>query len=186
MRFDSRLRASSSSKSKAPFDCENEPGVIAPTGFWDPFQLANGIDEETFTKYRTAELKHARIAMLAITGLIVQNYYQLPGGVGNDLSQKFTDIPNGVAAISALPYLGWVQIFFSIGVWDLAVWKQKDGSTPGDFGWDALASLDDPDAAKEMKTKELQNGRIAMIAIIELLVHNVVCPSKALFDLSFV
>ena len=42
---------------------ENELGVIAPTGFWDPCKLSNGIDEETFAQYRTAELKHGRVAI---------------------------------------------------------------------------------------------------------------------------
>jgi hypothetical protein len=36
---------------------ENELGVIAPTGFFDPLGLSDNIDQETFDAYRTAELK---------------------------------------------------------------------------------------------------------------------------------
>jgi hypothetical protein len=36
---------------------ENELGVIAPTGFFDPLGLSSNIDQETFDAYRTAELK---------------------------------------------------------------------------------------------------------------------------------
>jgi hypothetical protein len=36
---------------------ENEVGVIAPTGFWDPLGLSKDIDQETFDAYRAAELK---------------------------------------------------------------------------------------------------------------------------------
>ena len=61
---------------------ESEPGVIAPTGFWDPFGLAKNIDDATFAKYRTAELKHGRVAMLAVTGLITAAYARFPGGIG--------------------------------------------------------------------------------------------------------
>ena len=49
---------------------EDEIGVLPPTGFWDPLGLSKDIDEATFTKYRTAELKHGRVAMLAVTGYI--------------------------------------------------------------------------------------------------------------------
>jgi hypothetical protein len=36
---------------------ENELGVIAPTGFFDPLGLSTSIDQETFDAYRTSELK---------------------------------------------------------------------------------------------------------------------------------
>ena len=36
---------------------ENELGVIAPTGFFDPLGLSSNIDQETFDAYRAAELK---------------------------------------------------------------------------------------------------------------------------------
>ena len=36
---------------------ENEIGVIAPTGFFDPLGFTDGIDQEKFDQYRTAELK---------------------------------------------------------------------------------------------------------------------------------
>jgi hypothetical protein len=166
---------------------ESEPGVIAPTGFWDPFGLANDIDDETFEKYRTAELKHGRVAQLAVLGLIVAQYVRFPGGVGYDFGISFDDIPNGVGALSVIPAFGWFQIGASIGWWEIYGWKQVEGSTPGDFGFNSYGTLpDDPTAVNTMKTKELQNGRIAMIAIIELLAHNSVLPDRPLFDLNFV
>lgn len=36
---------------------ENEFGVIAPTGFFDPLGLSTNIDQETFDAYRASELK---------------------------------------------------------------------------------------------------------------------------------
>jgi hypothetical protein len=38
----------------------------APTGFFDPLGLSSNIDQETFDQYRTAELKHGRVAQLAV------------------------------------------------------------------------------------------------------------------------
>ena len=43
---------------------ENELGVIAPTGFFDPLGFTNDIDQEKFDQYRTAELKRK-----CVTGL---------------------------------------------------------------------------------------------------------------------
>merc|ERR1719498_2237051 len=97
-------RMNSRSSMKMAF--ESEPGVIAPTGFWDPFGLANDIDEETFTKYRTAELKHGRVSMLAVTGLIAAQYIRFPGAIGYNFDLKFDDIENGVPALSQIPAFG--------------------------------------------------------------------------------
>ena len=175
------------SRSSLKMAFENEPGVIAPTGFWDPFGLANDIDDETFEKYRTAELKHGRVSMLAVTGLIAAQYIRFPGGLGYDFGLQFDDIPNGVGALSAIPAFGWFQIGASIGWWEIFGWKQVEGSTPGDFGFNSYGKLpDDPEKVNAMKTKELQNGRIAMIAIIELICHNAAAYDQPLFDLAFV
>jgi hypothetical protein len=125
--------------------------------------------------------------MLAVTGLIVAQYIRFPGGVGYDFGVTFDDIPNGVGALSSIPAFGWFQIGASIGWWEIYGWKQVEDSTPGDFGFNSYGTLpDDAEAVNAMKTKELQNGRLAMIAIAELLAHNSVLPNEPLFDLSFV
>jgi len=95
---------------------ENEVGVIQPTGYFDPAGLAKSIDQETFDRYRTAELKHGRVAQLAVLGYIVPEFYRWPGEIAPGL--KFADIPNGVAAIDAIPSLGWAQMIFLIGAVD--------------------------------------------------------------------
>jgi len=95
---------------------EGELGVIAPTGYFDPLGLADNIDAETFDQYRTAELKHGRVAMLAVIGYIVPEVFRFPGDIAPGIA--FADIPNGVAAIDAIPALGWAQMFFAIGATD--------------------------------------------------------------------
>ena len=79
--------------------------------------MAKDIDQETFDQYRTAELKHGRVAMLAIIGYVWPefgraHYDLIPGELSTD------DVPNGIAALSAVPALGWAQMFFLIGAVD--------------------------------------------------------------------
>jgi hypothetical protein len=78
--------------------------------------LSSNIDQETFDAYRASELKHGRVCMLAVIGYVVQEVYRFPGEIAPGL--KFADVPNGIAAINAIPSLGWMQIFFAIGATD--------------------------------------------------------------------
>lgn len=43
-------------------------------GFFDPFGLSKGKDEETLRWYRSAELKHGRVSMLATLGIVIQGF----------------------------------------------------------------------------------------------------------------
>ena len=49
---------------------ENELGVQAPVGFWDPAGLSSDGSVENFKRRRQTELKHGRISMLATMGYI--------------------------------------------------------------------------------------------------------------------
>lgn len=75
----------------------DEIGVLSPLGFWDPFGFST--TPEKFRRYRIVEIKHARVAMAATLGYIVQETglrWPFPA----DLSgTQFSDIPNGLAAI---------------------------------------------------------------------------------------
>lgn len=93
---------------------EDKAGVLQPTGYFDPLGLATS--EEIFDSYRVVEKKHGRVAMLAVIGYVVPEFFRFSGDIAPGL--KFADIPNGVAAINAVPALGWLQIFFFVGAVD--------------------------------------------------------------------
>jgi len=161
---------------------ENEVGSLPPVGYWDPLGLSANIDAATFTKYRTAELKHGRVAMLAVTGYLIAEIARFPGAIDLD-GTTFQSIPNGVAALKAIPAFGWFQIAASIGWWEIFGWKQVEGAQPGDFGFEINKKLEGTEKI-EQQTKELQNGRIAMLGIAELLTHDFAKPvGESLFTI---
>ena len=80
-------------------DLAKEVGAQAPLGFFDPAGYAT---EENFDTYRYIELKHGRVAMLAVVGyLTTYSGVRLPGLEGT---------PSGFAAWSAVPADVWFQM----------------------------------------------------------------------------
>ena len=155
---------------------EDEIGVLPPVGYWDPLGLAADGNEETFARRRAVELKHGRVAMAAVTGYLVAEVARFPGAI--DLQGlKFADIPNGIDAIGAIPAFGWFQIAASIGYWEIFGWEQEEGAEPGTFGTGYFGRALEGDEKVEKLTKELQNGRLAMLGIMELLTHDFAKPA---------
>jgi hypothetical protein len=145
-----------------PFNRTNDIGVIAPTGFWDPLNLSEDIDTKTYAQYRTAEIKHGRAAMLCVIGYIVPEIYKFPGEIAPGIS--FQSIPNGVAAIDAIPSLGWMQIIFLIGAVDYYGYF-------GNYTFGQAPGLS-PEVLYQRQQSELTHGRLAMLASVELLRHD--------------
>lgn len=166
----------SASRSTALKAFENEIGVTEPIGFYDPLGLVADGNEEKFKRLRYVELKHGRIAMLAVVGYIATICgNRLPGNI--DLSgTKFADIPSGFAALAAIPPAGLCQLLFFIGLLETSFMRDWTGTGESvgdfrnkyiDFGWDTFSA--------ERKTRELNvelnQGRAAMMGILGLMVH---------------
>ncbi|CAJ1384917.1 unnamed protein product [Effrenium voratum] len=146
---------------------ENELGVQAPVGFWDPAGFAADGSTENFARRRQTELKHGRISMLATMGYITPEITgKLPGYLSPSAGLKFADVPNGLAAISKVPAAGWGQILAYMAFCEVS--QDQSAGTPaaaGDFGFKVLTASD-PEAKKTKLAAELANGRLAMMAII--------------------
>merc|ERR1711894_644041 len=146
---------------------ENELGVQAPVGFWDPAGLAADGNLDNFKRRRETEIKHGRISMLATMGYITPELTgKFPGYLSPSVGLKFADIPNGLAAVSKVPAVGWIQIVIYGGLCEASGWNQR-GEAPGDFQWKPpLLATDDPELKTKRLNAELANGRLAMMAII--------------------
>jgi hypothetical protein len=160
-----------SAASTSPF--ANEIGAQVPLGYWDPLGICNDGDRENFDRLRYVELKHGRVAMLAVVGyLVTYAGIRFPGA---------EDVPAGWAALPAVPTAVWVQTVFTLGVMeafnrdasdvhDIPKSEFKGDFRNGflDFGWDSQT-----DAWKERKrATELNQGRAAQMGILGLMVHD--------------
>merc|ERR1712012_1405356 len=144
---------------------EAELGVQDPVGFWDPLGLSTDGNLQTFKRRRAIEFKHGRISMLACMGYITPEYTKFPGFLSPSQTLKFSDIPNGLAAISKVPALGWVQILCFAGFIEGRDGLKWDNESRGDIGWKVITSSDPEMKAKKLAA-DLSNGRLAMFAIM--------------------
>lgn len=176
---------------------------------FDPLNLANLGGPETLAFFRHAELKHGRVAMLAVVGFQFHiNHIHLQGMLSPSSGVSFESLSamGPFDAWAATPLLGQLQIIFTIaGIEHASESLNPDGhytkgGTPGDlkflkYFWDA-PGFTKKFSAQQLAVKresELKNGRLAMIAMASIiselsipgsvpLLHN----APALFGSAFV
>ena len=152
--------------------CYGLPGVVAPTGFFDPIGFSRaGITLNEVKRNREAEVMHGRVAMLACVGYLsgeaISGPFKMVGPANDQLQQVplpvFVLLTVGIAAAELRrAQIGWVEPNF--GSWTSTLWKLRENYYPGDVGFDPLGlKPTDPTAFKNMQTRELQNGRLAML-----------------------
>jgi hypothetical protein len=164
---------------------EDALGAQPPLGVWDPMGLLNGADEERFDRLRYVELKHGRISQLAFLGQVVTRAgIHLPGSI-NYAGDSFDSFPNGIAALfgpNSIPTAGLVQMVAFVGFLECAVMRDIEGTGNEfvgdfrngyiDFGWDEF----DEEEKLSKRAIELNNGRVAMMGILGLMVHEEIVP----------
>merc|ERR1719384_478709 len=75
---------------------EDKLGAQPPLGFFDPFNMLTGADQDRFDRLRYVELKHGRISMLAFLGQITTRGGIHWGGAIDSAGDRFDSFPNGV------------------------------------------------------------------------------------------
>ena len=162
------------------------PGALAPVGVFDPLNLAEKATDATLARYREAELAHGRVAMLAVIGFLVGekvegSSFLFDAQISGPAITHITQVPDGFWAV-IIAFIGAYEASRAEAGWvdpaDCPVDQPgllKDDYMPGDLKFDPFGLM--PEDAEEfeiMQTKELQNGRLAMLAAAGFLAQEAV------------
>ena len=184
------------SRSKLSMSAKDFVGSLPPVGFFDPFGISNGKTDGEIKKFREAELKHGRLAMLAVLGVAVGEKFNplFDGQITGPAIYQFQQ------ADELVPFF-WVGVLFFIALIEgqgiLNGWESpsqtnargggfaelKPDYINGDLGFDPLGlKPSDQDKFDELTTKELQNGRVAMLGIAGIVAQELV-TGQSIFSL---
>ena len=165
------------------------PGSLDPVPEFDPLGFTKKADLMRIKTLREAETQHGRVAMLAALGLLITEepieYHPLFEAYNKDIGPAIRHLDE-VRAVSPLFFelfailiaslelnralVGWVAPGENKKFQDL-----KDDYYPGDIGFDPLnLKPTDADEFAAMQTKELQNGRLAMLGAAGMIAQELV------------
>jgi len=158
------------------------PGATSPFGFFDPLGLGKTTDPKEISRIREAELKHGRVSMLAVAGILAGEAIEFNTPLYGDKPivgpaiYQFQEADALTGFGFAFFIVGLISIIEGLGVQrNWADGKMRSDIVNGDLGWDPLGLKPaDADAFEAMQTKELNNGRLAMIGAAGMIVQELV------------
>lgn len=158
---------------------DGEASVFNGNKGFDPLNCSTSIS--TLRRYREAEIKHGRLAMLGSVGWPLAEIYHpyLSKLNGNNLLSLNGKVPSllngGLDKIN--PAFFMTIIIFATTLEYASIAKNYDiESIPGDLGFDPLNIYSTKSAKikSELELKELNNGRIAMLAITYFAINELI------------
>ena len=158
-----------------------EVGITLPFhDIFDPLQLSDKLTDDDFTRLRESEIKHGRWAMISATTIpIIESFTHRPA------IHEFENLqPLQKLIILSLIMVGEFQTIvrgyrncFKEG--NKVAFKLKNNYQPGDLGLGMYQYMSKYDFI-EKANKELNNGRLAMIAAIGMITQELI-TDKPLF-----
>jgi light-harvesting complex I chlorophyll a/b binding protein 1 len=158
---------------------QNLPGVSKPMGFFDPLGLSKNKSPIEFKKIQESELKHGRIAMLSSLGLLIQNNFHplfdlKDTELGDSIyhyqivNSKFPLLtPILISLIAVIEGKTIIKGWENNGLNKIA--NLREDYVVGDLDLNPFQFSEDE--FQEMRTKELNNGRLAMIATLIIIIQ---------------
>jgi len=161
------------------------------SGF-DPLGFAD--NEQNLVRYREAEIKHARLAMLAAAGWPLSELFDRK--IANVLGmQAVVDSTNrapsvlngGMGKISPIYWASCILLASAVELYSMFGASKQKEYFPGKLGFDPFGLYPkDAKGQKWMQTAEIKNGRLAMLAITgfcfqEVVTHIAVVDQTPIF-----
>jgi hypothetical protein len=154
-------------------------GFTKPLGYFDPLGFAKNKPQHELVKLREAELKHCRWGMISAVAIPVTELvtHQQAIHVLDDANSVTLTAFTGLVAASELQsmLLGWENPFTNSSNYFL----MKDNYQPGDLGFNVKRTFLGNNEIF-MSNAELNNGRLAMIGSIGMIVQELV-SNKPIF-----
>jgi light-harvesting complex I chlorophyll a/b binding protein 1 len=151
-------------------------GSMAGDVGFDPLGLSS-IDDVGIDLYwlREAEIKHARVAMMAVAGILqVEIFGPAPGceaATAKCQMDSFWQLWNSHPQYIAFALIMISIIEFISGI-AATTGRESGERAPGDFGLDPLGFMKgDPAKARKLEEQEIANGRLAMWAAAGLIMQ---------------
>ena len=164
------------------------PGSLDPVPAFDPFDFVSGKSVDEIKMLREAEVTHGRVAMLATVGFIAQErahflFVEPDKDIGPAIRHLDEVRAVNPAFFELLTFtIGCCELYRALNGWiaptsteagkvtlelpDGALRALRPDYYPGDVGFDPLnLKPTGADEFAEMATKELQHGRLAMLAV---------------------
>ena len=144
-------------------------GSTAPFPEFDPLNLSTP-KRENF--YREAELKHGRLGMVAASTFpLIESYTHEPA------INEFQKLDEMTQLGIVTSMLG-VEFYSMVRGWEFPDnpdnwFKLKEDYRPGDFGFSLVKNWDS-DESIDLQNKELNNGRLAMIAAAGMMAQELI------------
>lgn len=167
------------------------PGKFLVAGrkfYVDPFGISKSASIDSIKLWREAEIMHGRVSMLSFIHVLVTEFYKY-----HPLQKNIDDLAInhlGDTSLSAIFTLGTcvgALEFYRADIGWLEptkpenLWKLRDTYEPGNLGFDPLQFNNIINSSRKLKEQELNNGRLAAIAMVGIVCQEVL-TQKPVFN----
>jgi light-harvesting complex I chlorophyll a/b binding protein 1 len=165
------------------------PGTTSPISNFDPLGFTKDASLLKVKQLREAETQHGRVAMLAVLGLFVTEqpieFHPLFEMYNKDIGPAIRHLDE-VRAVTPVFFelfavaIGALELWRALIGWEVPVegvkfQDLKNNYYPGDIGFDPLGLKPDNTADfLAMSTKEINNGRLAMLGVAGMVAQELV------------